>query len=152
MTTEDPIEVARRATLLRRQQSEAILPSDELYTPGVDFPAYGEFTPDLYHRLAMANLLLATVGANEVALTPSRLPLVNGFVDAFKRMFHDLALNYVRRLAVRQSDINHYLVRVLNELVAESTPSRDDRLAAIERRLTALEQTSAAARERDEPK
>ncbi len=147
MSTDDPIEVARRATALRRQRSEATLPVDEPYASGVDYPASGEFTADLYYRLAMANVLLGTIGANEMVLTPSRIPLVHGLIDNFKRMFHDLALNYVRRLAVRQSEVNHLVVRVLNELVAESSPRQDERIADLERRLAALEEKAAKARE-----
>ena len=141
---EDPIELARRATLRRRLLSESVLPSDDRYAPGVDFPADGDYTADLYFRLALANLLLTSIGSNDIALTPSRVPFIHGWIDRIKRMFHDLALNYVRRLALRQSEVNHNLVRVLNEVVAVSALRNDGRLEALEKRLEALEQRATA--------
>lgn len=147
MSTDDPIEFARRATALRRQKSEATLPVDEPYASGVDYPASGEFTADLYHRLALANILLGTIGANEMVLTSSRIPLIHGLIDSVKRLFHDLALNYVRRLAVRQSEINHNVIRVLNELVAETAPRQDERIADLERRLSTLEERMKSGQE-----
>lgn len=144
---EDPIELARRAMTERRLQAEKRMPAEDPYLAGVNYPAHGSFTPDLYFRLAIANRLLKAISANELVLTPSRLPLVHGLIDKIKWVFHDLVLNYVRRLALRQSELNANLVRVLNEVVAEAAVNRDKRLEDLERRIAALEASSAGAKD-----
>jgi len=113
--------------------------SEDPFRAGSGAPGGGAYTPRLYFNLSSANLSLSQIGRNESTQVPSALPVVGRLIDKLKAAVHELTLNYVRRLAERQMAMNVSLVRVLNEVVAQSQPDAQDRINALEQRIHDLE-------------
>lgn len=137
---QNPVELARQAALARKSQveSRSILDEDP-FQAGTGAPATGPYSPRLYHDLSHANYSLSQIGRNESTQTASRLPLIGKWIDRLKGAMHELTLNYIQRLAERQMVMNVSFVRVLNEMVARSTPDGSAQVATLLSRIDQLE-------------
>lgn len=137
---QNPVELARQAALARKSQveSRSILEEDP-FQAGLGAPAPGAYSPRLYHELSHANYSLSQIGRNESTQTVSSFPLIGKWIDRLKGAIHELTLNYVRRLAERQMVMNVSFVRVLNEVVARSTPDASAQVATLVSRIDQLE-------------
>jgi len=136
----DPVEAARNAAVARRHVVESTgALSEDPFRAGSGAPGGGAYSPRLYFHLSGANLSLSQIGRNESTQVPSTVPLLGGVIDRLKAAVHELALNYVRRLAERQMAMNVSLVRVLNEVVAQTQHDRQGQIQALEARVQALE-------------
>lgn len=121
----------------------------------IDLPKYGAtgVPPDppgdrpynfsLYHHLHLLNGRYAALDT-EPNLAPSpatRVPLLGSLWKLIRRQMHTLVLFYVNRLGEHQTDINQYLVQVVNGLTAEND-ALAQRVSALEARLAALEDST----------
>lgn len=136
----DPMKLAREATLARKAfvEREALL-SEDPFVVGPSSPALGGYTPRLYFELSSVSHSLQEIGRNDSTQVPSTIPIVGKVIDQLKSALHEIALNYVRRLAVRQMALNVSFARVLNEIVASTAPGAETHGVSLAARVEHLE-------------
>jgi hypothetical protein len=103
----------------RREKAEAQGLDYDSYTGGLyPLPPNATLGRDVYYALRRVQMACDKVNV-DMMLTETRLPMIGGLVHRVRRVFHELVLFYVERLAARQTRFNQQTSSALTAIVRE---------------------------------